>query len=455
MAKKKTLKITPVLVTLNIIVLLLIVGFYTFRLVKYYLKENGHKVSDTVLLVDEVKKHQSYVDQTKGLVLDDETGVYTYKGEVKDNYINYSGMMFRIVSIDTNGNLKLVSEDNVTIIYPGFNNGYEKSYVNKWLNSSEEENSGIYEDILINSGGLLDKSEFCMDVIDDTSNIQCNDVNNDMKITLLSLYDYKMAGGSNSYLNNGEQFNLGTLDSNNYNYYVTEEGGVSLNQRPSRAITIKPVITINSGTELISGSGKKDDPYIIEKHDIETLEDVYVNNIIKIDNYNYKVIGISDDKVKVTTTDTLSENDDELKIAFGGTNSAFGTNNTVYKYLNDTYLNSLSIKDKIVKSDWYIGTLNLSNLDYSSVSKSKVSANVGMLTIGDMYINDVNNVFTLLRGMEASNIINVINEDGNLFADSITSKYGVRPAFYLESDIIIKSGNGTIDSPYILGDSNE
>ena len=71
MATKKVLKITPVLVTLNILVLLLIAGFYTTRLIKYYLKENGHKnTEEAVLLVDAIKKKQSFLDETKGLVLD-------------------------------------------------------------------------------------------------------------------------------------------------------------------------------------------------------------------------------------------------------------------------------------------------------------------------------------------------------------------------------------------------
>ena len=74
-----------------------------------------------------------------------------------------------------------------------------------------------------------------------------------------------------------------------------------------------------------------------------------------------------------------------------------------------------------------------------------------MLTIGDMFVNEASNVFTTLRGMEANNIINVINSDGNLFADTISSKYNVRSAFYLKSDIEIKAGEGTSEKPYELG----
>ena len=57
--------------------------------------------------------------------------------------------------------------------------------------------------------------------------------------------------------------------------------------------------------------------------------------------------------------------------------------------------------------------------------------------------------------MEGSNIINVINENGNIFADTINSKYSVRPAFYLKDDINIVAGDGTINNPYEFGVNNE
>ena len=454
-AKKKVLKITPILVTLNILVLLLIVLFYTTRLIKYYKKENGKKGEDTVLLVDAIKKHQSYLDETKGLVYDEKSKTYTYKGEVKDNYLFYSGMVFRIVGIDSEDNIKLVSEDNVSLLYPGFSNGYEKSFVNKWLNSSDEKYSGIYENVLFNAGGLLNNTNYCMDTIDDVENIKCEEVNNSYKITLLSLYDYKSAGGKGSYLNNGTTFYLGTLNSGKLNYVVNESGEISLNQKTARAITIKPVITINSGTELISGNGKKDNPYIIEKHEVATLGDTYVNNIIKINDNNYKVIEINEDKVKVVSTDVLKDDKGEVSLAFGGSNSEYSSKNTVGKYLNNTFLNSLDVKDSVVSSNYYVGLLDLNSLDYAKVYNSKVSAKVGMLTIGEMYVNEVSNVFTIFRGMEATNIINVINDSGNLFADNITSKYNVRPAFYLKSDLKVVKGDGSESSPYELGVNDE
>ncbi len=456
MAKRKVLKITPVLIALNILVLILIVVFYSVRLVKYYLKENGKKDKNEVtLLVDELKRKQSYLDETKGLVLDEETGIYTYKGDVKDNYVSYSGMLYRILSIDKEGNIKMVSEDDVTLLYPNLKNGYEKSIVNKWLNSSDKKYSGVYENAIVNSKSIITNTKYCNDVIDDVANITCDEVLSDYNITLLSLYDYKMAGGKESFLNNGSILYLGTLNKDGEEYYVTSEGEIALNDRESKAITVRPVITLNNLNELEGGNGKKESPYIIEKHSIKLLGDAYVNSIVKINDNNYKIIEVLDDKVKLTSTDVLMEDDKPLEMKFGGSTSAYSKSNTVGKYLNNTFLNSLDVKDYVVNSEYYIGVLSLANLDYASLRNSKVKTNVGMLTIGDMFVNETTNTLTLLRGMEASNIINVINEHGNLYADTISSKYNVRPAFYLKYDLEIKSGKGTLENPYELGVNNE
>ena len=113
---KKRLKIRPVLVTLNLLVLLIIVGFYSFRLIKYYKIENGKKDSSQILFVDSLIKKQSYVDLTKGLVYDEDEKVYRFIGNVKDNYLEYSGSLYRIIEIDTEYNIKAVSDKSLTYL---------------------------------------------------------------------------------------------------------------------------------------------------------------------------------------------------------------------------------------------------------------------------------------------------------------------------------------------------
>ena len=137
-------------------------------------------------------------------------------------------------------------------------------------------------------------------------------------------------------------------------------------------------------------------------------------------------------------------------------NNIYSTNkNTIGEYLNNTYYKSIKNNDLIVKSDWGIGSNTLDKLDYTVVYSKTTSFNIGMLTLGDLFINDTKSVLTMNRGIESNMIINVINKDGNVFGDLIASKYAVRPSMYLKGDISIVSGDGSVDSPYELGVNNE
>ena len=455
---RRRLKITPVLVTLNVLVLLLIVAFYGTRMIRYYLKENGksNNKDNTVLLVDSVLKKQSYVDLTKGLIFDEEKNEYRYLGEVNDNYLEYSGIMYRIIGIDKDKNIKVIADKSVTMMYSGLEKGYDKSYVNKWLNYDKDTaGSGVFENNIKESVNYLTNTYFCEDVIDDVKNITCDKNNTTYKISLLSLYDYYKAGGKSSFLNNGETFYLGTLNKDNHNYYITSDGEVSINEISTKTYAVRPVVTISSGSVLLSGNGTENEPYKILEIKPSLLEDATINTYVSYSNQVFKIIDNSGDATKVALNGVIKENDTEVVKTFGGNNNKYSnTKNTVGYYLNNTYLKTLDSKN-IIKSNWYIGALSLDNLDYNSEKDTKVNLNIGMLSLGDMFIGDVNNVLTLSRGIESDQIINVINKEGNFYGDFITSKYNVRPALYLNKELKITGGSGTLDAPYELGVSDE
>lgn len=453
---KRRLKIRPVLITLNVALLIIIALFYTFRLVKYYLKENGHKDADTTtLLVDELIKKQSYVDQTKGLVHDKDAGIYRYIGKVEDNYLEYSGILFRIIGIDKDNNIKIISDSNLTLMYSGLEKGFDKSYVYKWLNKSDEKYSGIFENNMDSTDKYLTNTYLCDDAISDLKNINCEKNNNALKITLLSLYDYASAGGKESYLNNGESYYLSTTDDKNNNYFINTTGDVGLNKISTKIYGVRPVITIKNDVALMHGDGSKTSPYAVIEKTVNKLSDVYVSKYINYSGSTYRVIRTGEN-VKVALSDNIKNKGKYLEKTFGGKNNTYSTSkNTIGEYLNNTYYKSLKNNDLIVKSSYGIGSNTLDNLDYTAVYSKTKTFNIGMLTLGDMFISDTKNVLTMNRGIESNMIINVINKDGNVFGDLIASKYEVRPTMYLKGDIDIVSGDGSISSPYELGVNNE
>mgnify|MGYP000451977581 FL=1 len=453
---KRRLKIRPVLIALNVSLLIIIALFYTFRLVKYYLKENGHKDADTTtLLVDELIKKQSYVDQTKGLVHDKNASIYRYIGKVEDNYLEYSGILFRIVGIDKDNNIKAISDSNLTLMYSGLEKGFDKSHVYKWLNKSDEKYSGIFENNMDSTDKYLTNTYLCDDVVSDLKNINCEKNNNALKITLLSLYDYASAGGKESYLNNGESYYLSTIDDKNNNYFINTTGDVGLNKISSKIYGVRPVITIKNDVALMHGDGSKTSPYAVIEKSISKLSDVYISKYINYSGSTYRVISTGEN-VKIALSDNIKDGDKYLEKTFGGKNNIYSTTKkTIGEYLNNTYYKSIKNNDLIVKSSYGIGSNTLDNLDYTAVYSKTDTFNIGMLTLGDMFISDTKNVLTMNRGIESSMIINVINKDGNVFGDLIASKYEVRPTMYLKGNINIVSGDGSIDSPYELGVNNE
>ena len=155
---RRRLKITPVLMALNVLVLVLIVLFYGFRMVKYYLQENGNRSDgeSAVLLVDTILKKQSFVDLTKGLVYDEDKNEYRYLGDVNDNYLEYSGIVYRIIGLDKDKNIKAITDKSVTLMYSGLEKGYDNSYINKWLNYDKDiKLSGFYENNIKESTNYL------------------------------------------------------------------------------------------------------------------------------------------------------------------------------------------------------------------------------------------------------------------------------------------------------------
>lgn len=457
MSRRRRLKITPVLIALNILVIGVIVIFYGTRFIFYYNKFNGKKTSDgTVSLVNEILKKQSYVDLTTGLVFDEENNIYRYKGNVDDNYIEYSGILYRIIGIDNENNVKAVSDNVVTLMYSGLEKGFSKSYVNKWLNKSDVEHSGIYKNTMYGSEEYLSYTYMCNDVIDDLANITCEDNTNDYEMTLLSLYDYANAGGKESYLNNGESFYLSTLDSNKGNYFITESGEVGINKITSKVYGVRPVITFTGKTKLISGNGTKNEPYRIESHDINNINDVYVGDIIKFNDSTYKVVSKDEKGIRAALNGVLTIDGKEVTRKFSNSNSRLSANSgNLGRYLNVDYYQSMENKDYLDGNYWYVSTQTLNNLDYSKVYDSKTFLRIGILGLSDLFINEVNNVFTITRGIESDDVILVLNKDGNIYSDLVTSSYNIRPVFNFKKNIEIKSGKGTVDSPYVLGELNE
>lgn len=448
--KSKRLKKQLLFKVINTAIILFFVFFYGGRLIYYYLQENGKKDENiAIALVDELIKKVSLIDQTNGLV-DNKDGSYTYKGKTTQNYVKYSGRIFRIIGIDKDKNITMITEETQTVLMPGVND-YKTSYLRDWLELNEEKtNTGLFMLTLNNPYEFLEKTNTCLDKIDNIEKITCEHAYQEDYITLLSLNDYKQIGGSDSYLNNKGDYFLLTQTSDNKHWYVAADGGISIGNLMNETHGIRPVITIRNSTIVYQGNGTKDNPYIIENTKALELTQASISEYVSFSGYNWQIIGKDNDKVKLILSGYIKENDNEISLKYG-TNNSYSLNiNTIGYYLNNDFYDSLTNKELLLKTKHYYGKFTkYANFNYQDIYKNSIDAYVGLPSVGDLYINQYNNIFLSTRPYGDINIIYTINDNGNFFTDYVTNEQKIRPVIYLKRTNI-KSGDGTFKTPYQL-----
>ncbi len=422
MKKKKKLKLNKenIFIAVSIIFLLGSTLFYGGRFIYFYRLENVPKKEVITNLNELLISKEVFADD--GLYKDDD--VYYFKGKNVNNYLLYSGRIFRIVGIDSNGGIKLISDEVSTVIYDGSDENVD-SYVDDWLNN-------VYLNTL-NKDYLVDTLS-CDDKID--NNITCKNIVKET-ISSLSLYDYMKAGDVNSYLNSGNYFWLSSKKSDNTTWYISNEGASSTTSNKV-SLGVRPVITLKSDLVVVSGDGSIDDPYTIENLVPTKLGDIYVGSYVTFSNHLFRVMSNGD-------TTRLVMMDEMDKHVFSTYTNVFETTrkNSLAYYLNKDFYNTLNT-DFLIKSEFYDG---IYERYYKEVESDSVKAYVGLPSVGDILFGD--NYLLLTPTGEATQAIYAVN-NGRLSSVDINEEYNYQPVIVLDSNILIASGSGTSSDSYIL-----
>lgn len=429
-----------IFVIISSVVIVFCFAFYGYRLVHYYRLENPKNTETTPTYTKLGEKILLTHDSSNGLFKDNEKNIYYFNGKVDNNYLQFSGKMWRIVSIDEDGNIKIILDEAISSL--SYGDEYEKSYVRSWLNPSDNENEGIFYNSLSDKGLIY--TTIYVDKIDDISKIK-SDKKHDDYIGLLSLYEYYKAGGKDSYLNNGTEWWLSTTTTDSKAWYVSKDKLAKADYETYANKGIRPVITLNYNTALISGSGTKTDPFITEERQVEALSDVLVGEYVNYSDYTWLVIGKSNESIKLLLTEELKD----LNRVFDTKNNTFdlSNKNNIAYYLNNTFYKKLDNKEYIVETDWYNGEYGNSNYDYKEIYKDKIEAKVGLLSISDLYVNKYKEN-CLINPSEDG--IYTISDDNTIYNDEVDTKKQIRPVINLKLNLNITSGNGTTD-PYVIG----
>lgn len=407
--------------------------FYGTRFITLYLENRKEEIKLEDTLSQVVKENNN---------LKEINGDYYFQNDVDNNYLMYSNILWRIIKVNNDNTVKLISNDVLTYLSYG-ENDYENSYMNMWLNKTDDDNTGILENLLNTPNNYLTNDSICKDSISDTKHITCDEINDTDLIGTLSVFDYINAGGKDSYLNIDKYFYLSTLDKDNNIWLVNDSGNVS-SADGSDIYGIRPTITLKSNSKSIAGDGTIDNPYVID-------ENYIFGSYVKLGEDIWRIYDIDGDNIKLSLNDYLKEDGEELLYKYS--TNGYYHNDTIKGslayYLNNTYLNNLSYKNNIINNKWSNGIYGSSNdYDYKDTLNAKVDTKVTSLSVGDVILNgELSNYFLSTGVSKSSSLVYTVKGNGTLYGKSSTSTSKIVPTISIDKNILTK-GNGTINSPY-------
>lgn len=436
--KKRVINKQKVFIFISIVFITFCIVFYGFRFVYYYRQFNKKTESgETIQLLSSVIRTNN-PNVTIGDGLYNIANEYIFKGKNVNNYVMYSGLLWRIVKINNDGSINLVTEDIMNEFMWGTENSkYNTSQVRTWLNKTED-NTGIFYKNLYNPEEYLKNSTLCLDTISNIGSSICKDMLTDDMVGMLSLSDYTNSiVDDETYLNIEDEYWLSSLSSEGNAWFVDFD-------KISKTIVtdaygVRPTVTLNSTVSFESGDGSKENPYTIGYN-----EGLSIGRYVNLDGHLWIVYEVDSNNVRLALDGYINEGN--LSYSFGTNNNySITTQGSLGYYLNNDFYEALSYKDKIVSNDWYIGEYND---DYTNVYKDKVLAKVGLYNLADIKLNNTTkNYYLLTKGKDSK--IFVFDMSGYLFESSTTQKRFIKPAITIQKSKIL-SGNGTQSDPYVL-----
>lgn len=431
--KKKKLKFQNLFICVSIIFIMSCIVFYGGRLIYFYLdskKDDSIKTFTQILKKNNIENENFKVISTS----------YYFTNDKNDNYVMYSSILWRIIKIDADGFIYLISDNSLSSLAFGEGKTFKDSYINQWLNESELENSGILRKNM-NMYSLVNV-DICDDQKDKASNAECKKKGEAKPIGLLDMEDYINTGGSKSFVNTGENFYLVNTNSKKQVWYVDEESGLSTTDGTD-IMGIKPVIAVKNDIMLLGGTGTKEDPYQIG-------EKTHFGSYVKLGDDLWRIYQVEKDTLKLVLTKPLTVSGKELKYAYSNNNYKFDDtkSKTLAYYLNHTYLNSLSYKNSILEASYANGYYGSStDYDYTKTLKTTIKTKVGLLSIGDVHLTTEANYGLMTGTNKSGSLMYVRNKNAVLSYDDVTNSLSVVPCITIKEFALTK-GVGTVSEPY-------
>lgn len=207
----------------------------------------------------------------------DNKETYYFKGSNPNNYLKLGDLNFRIIRVNEDGTIRVMADNPVTPFADKtnhqtvFNNSDSSTYststtlpyyvVPTALNNWYTENITTYNNF------FMEKGDFCNDTsygararrANNTQTFVCPVSTLKLKIGLISIDEFELAGGGSSYLYKEMMWTMTPYNETDV-FFITDTATVSYRAASSQRPAAFPVLNLKAST-TVTGEGTEDNPY--------------------------------------------------------------------------------------------------------------------------------------------------------------------------------------------------
>lgn len=416
--------------------------------VKYTSFDSLNNKSEVIRTVNVVRKLRETV--TKNI-----KNEKYYKGSKPNNYIYFSNVLFRILKLDG---------DNVVLVSDGDVSNVDYDSIDKWFK--------YYDSTLTDSSKkLIVKNKYCnMNISEKDFGIKsCNSFGRKKDYGILSIDDINntLVDGTSYLVGNTISWTINSKDNTNaYAFRKMFNGTDSIyySFEKKHNFGVRPVITIKGDTLITDGDGSFSNPYVLtdfvklEKN--SHLNNRYIGEYVKYSNVLWIIQKIENDgTVKVICDRSLDNGSTRVKINYDESinkkiydpsikgNVGYKINNISSKYIDTSYFVNHTDTVPIYSDEPKYG---------GEIGNNKITAKIFSPNMYDVYSAEGTlpyvESFWLMNSSKSSNEVPGVSETGTVMygGASTTYSYGIRPVAYFDKKVIITSGKGTRNKPFII-----